>query len=415
MEKILELRQKRTALAEEVKTLLDKAGDENRNLTAEEKARYDKVMADITANREQESRYVTFASLETEMRAFGNSAPIKPVPGSTPVAEFKSFGEFLHTIANNRSDPRLKRAMGEGTDSSGGFLVPEEYQSGIELRAVERSVIRPLARKIPMRTDTLNYPAVDDTSHATSVYGGVIAYWIEEAGTKQTSQPKFRSIKLIAKKLTGFTYGSDELLADSAVPLSAMLTDLFGGAIAWFEDYAFINGNGVGQPLGIFNSGALIASITRATASQVALADLGKLMSRIYPNSLYGPSTVWIANSAVLPQLINLGNTIVTWVGNGSATQRIPTSLLGMPLLFTEKVPTLGTAGDIGLYDLNYYLIGDRGDLRIDQSNEYRFATDETTWRFVKRVDGQPLVDNTFTPKNGSTMSLFVQLSAATA
>ena len=336
------------------------------------------------------------------------------VEGEKPEGNFKSFGDFLCTIKNNPNDVRLK-ALSEGTDSAGGFTVPEEYRKGIELRALEMEIVRPYATKIPMGTDTLNYPVIKDTTHASSVFGGIIAYWTEEAGSKTAKDPVFGRVKLIAKKLTGFTYASDELLEDSAIALESMLVDMFGKAIGWWEDYAFINGNGVGQPLGILNSGAMIYPL-RATANLIAMADLGRIMARMYPASLYGPNTVWIANNAILGQLLALASTSVTWIAlSQGATEKLPVRLFGMPILFTEKVPTLGTAADIGLYDLSYYLIGDRKGLKVDRSIEYRFSTDETTWRFVKRVDGQPLVDSAFTPKNGSTLSPFVALSAATA
>ena len=279
--------------------------------------------------------------------------------------------------------------------------------------------MRPLATSIPMTRDTINIPRVVDTTHASSVFGGIVAYWIEEAGAKTRTEPAFGQIKLIPKKLTGYTYASDELLADSAIALEALLIQQFGSAIGWYEDLAFLRGSGVGEPLGIFQSGALIQPI-RAVANQVALADLANIMARMYPDSLYGPNTIWILSPAVLAQLIQMVATVITWMpsggGVGGASQRIPASIMGMPFRITEKVPTLGTSGDIGLYDLSYYLIGDRQDLRIDSSTHVRFTTDETAWRFVERVDGQPWVDAAFTPYNGgNTLSPFVQLSSATA
>lgn len=341
----------------------------------------------------------------------------KPLPGDggeEPENKFKSFGEFLLTVSKAPDDPRLK-ALSEGTDSAGGFLVPEEWLSSLYKKAIEKSVVRPFAKKIPMASDTLNFPTIAETSHASHLFGGIIAYWTEEAGSKTAKDPVFGRVKLIAKKLTGFTYASDELLEDSAIALESLLIGLFGDAIAWYEDYAFLRGSGVGEPLGIFNSGAFL-NPNRATANAIAMADLGNIMARMYPASLYGPNTVWIANVATLPQLLALSSTSVTWISvDQGAEKRIPARIFGMPLIFTEKVPTLGTTGDIGLYDLSYYLIGDRKGLKVDRSKEYRFANDETTWRFVKRVDGQALVDSAFTPKNGSTLSPFVALYGSTS
>jgi HK97 family phage major capsid protein len=338
-----------------------------------------------------------------------------PVESKKSVGQFKNMGEMLWSIKKNPNDPRLK-ALAEGTDSTGGFLVPEEFKATLLQLALERSVVRPFATKIPMTSDTLMIPKIQETSHASHLKGGVIAYWLEEAGTKTPTDPVFSQVKLIAHKLTGYTYASDELLADSAISLESLLRQTFGGAIGWYEDLAFLRGNGTGQPLGIFQSGALVRP-TRAVASQVALADLAKIMARMYPDSLYQPTTLWIFSPAVLAQLIQLVATVITWLpASGGIAGRIPGTILGMPFMITEKVPTLGTSGDIGLYDLSYYLIGDRSDLRIDSSTHVRFTTDETAWRFVERVDGQPWVDSAFTPYNaGDTLSPFVQLSSATA
>lgn len=346
----------------------------------------------------------------------------KPGDGGTPESDggdnpkFKSFGEFLLAVADKHAGRMgegdwRRKALSEGTDSAGGFLVPEQFAAGIEVYTLDESIVRPLARKIPMATDVLNYPLVKSTSNESSVHGGVIAYWTEEAGTKTTSQPTFGQVKLIAKKLTGFTYASDELLEDAAIGLEALLLKLFGEAIAWYEEEAFWQGSGVGQPLGIMNSAALVTPF-RATASQVALADLGAIMARFRGN-MYKKSVAWVANKAVLPYLIQLGSTYVTWTS--IAGQKVPGTLFGIPLHFTEHVATLGSVGDIGLYDFDQYLIGDRKTLKVDRSIEYRFNTDETTWRFVKRVDGQPLVDSAFTPKRGSTLSPFVCLASTTS
>ena len=372
--------------------------------------------------KEQISELATQTALEA-IKSLDLKNPVRRfIPGveiaSAPEAEgkFKTFGQYLKAVADHHAqrmshDDWRRKALSEGTDSAGGFLVPEEFANGIEVYTIEQSVVRPLARKMPMISDTLNYPTVKETTHASSVYGGVIGYWTEEAGAKTPAYPTFGRVKLIAKKLTGFTYASDELLEDSAVALEALLLKLFGDAIAWYEEEAFLQGSGVGQPLGIINSSALVTPF-RATASKVALADLGAIMARFRGN-LYGPSVAWVANKAVLPELLVMGSTIVTWAT--IAGQKVPGAIFGIPLYFTEHVATLGSVGDIGLYDFDQYLIGDRKGLKVDRSIEYRFSTDETTWRFVKRVDGQPLVDSAFTPKRGSTQSPFVCLASTTS
>jgi len=371
---------------------------------------------------EKDIRQLVEATIAGTIEQSGLKDVIRKFPPSDGNGEeeeptgFKSLGDFLYNVKLHPGDRRLK-ALSEGTDSAGGFLVPEEFLPRLLMDTLERAVIRPYATVIPMATDTLLIPKLADVTHSESggVCGGVIAYWTEEAGTKLPSQPTFGRVKLTAHELIGFTYASDQLLADSAIALEALLVKLFGGAIAWYEDEAFIDGSGVGEPLGFMNSGALISVARAAAGNTISMTDLGNLLARLYPNSLYGPNTVWIANPSILPQLMALATTSVNWVAlDQGATKKNPTRLFGMPLVFTEKAQALGTSGDIALCDLSYYLIGDRSGLRVDVSKEYRFVTDETTWRFVKRVDGQPWVDSEMTPKHGSTLSPFVVLNNAT-
>jgi len=351
--------------------------------------------------------------MEKLMQIDRKFVPGEPKDEDVDKGKFKTFGDFLYNVKNNPGDARLKAGLSEGLDSAGGFLVPEEFRNTILMTAIENAVIRPNgATVIPMRSDTLNISKVLDVAHsaALGIHGGVIAHWTEEVGEKDVEEPTFGRVKLIAKKLTGYTYASDELLADSAVGLEALLVRMFGEAIAWYEDEAFIDGSGVGEPLGIMNSGALV-TVARSAASAVALADLAGMWARLLPAS-HGRA-VWLANPDVLSRLAQLASTTLTWLQmNQGVAKTMPGTIFGRPIYFTEKCQTLNTVGDIMLVDLSYYLIGDRQKLTVASSSHVRFLTDETAWRFVQRVDGQPWVEDYFTPKHGATLSPFVVLAA---
>jgi HK97 family phage major capsid protein len=95
------------------------------------------------------------------------------------------------------------------------------------------------------------------------------------------------------------------------------------------------------------------------------------------------------------------------------AVKRVPQELFGRPVFLTEKMAALGSAGDIGFFDLSYYIIGDRQTLTIDASTHVYFTYNKTAWRFVIRVDGQPWLNSPITPKNGTaTLSPFAILSS---
>lgn len=337
----------------------------------------------------------------------------KPILGDNE----KIYGAPIEKVMQGK----IEKVMTEGVDSAGGFLVFEQNWNQIFELGLEDSIVRRNgAFIIPMTSDTLNVPRINDTTHSTSVYGGVRAYWTEEAGSKTSSEPVWGDCKLTAHELSGYTAASNALLADAAVSLEAIIRRLFGSAWPYFEDVAFINGNGVGQPLGFLQSGALIA-VTRQANNAVRWLDITNIWGRVLPTSR--KKGIWIINHEVLPHLIRMvaenaapaataGSVI--WINpqQGAANQ-IPGTILGRPFFESEKVPAIGSQGDIGFYDLNHYLIGDRQPLAIDASTHIYFLNNKTAWRFVLRVDGQPWLQSPLTPRNGTaTLSPFVCLSS---
>jgi HK97 family phage major capsid protein len=194
-----------------------------------------------------------------------------------------------------------------------------------------------------------------------------------------------------------------------------LINEIFPEAIAWFEDIAFIDGSGVGEPLGFLNSPAMV-SVSKETgqaATTIVWENLVKMYSRMLPSSLN--NAVWIAHIDTFPELATMSLSVGTggsaiWLSNGVGAP--PMSILGRPVIFSEKMETLGTAGDIVLADLSHYLIGDRQAIQADTSPHYRFQTDMTSMRFIERVDGRPWLQSAITPQTGSnTLSPFVQLA----
>jgi HK97 family phage major capsid protein len=341
----------------------------------------------------------------------------EPAGASMTGGAFKSFGEFAMAVANvdkGNIDSRLK-VLGETQGDQGGFLVGEEYRAQLLSQAIEDAVIRPRAFQMPMTASTMRVPSIRDATHASNVHGGVQAYWTPESGSYTASEPTFAQVSLTAKKLVAYTTASEELLQDSAVSMEALLVRLFGEALAYFEDVSFISGVGGGQPLGIINADALIsvAKETGQAATTFTFQNAVKMWSRMAPRS-HG-NAVWLMHPDVFPQLAQMSLSVGTG-GSGmfvaNAAGGPPNSLFGRPIIFTEKCSTLGTAGDVILADLDFYLIGDRQTLTMASSSHVRFQNGEIAWRLTERLDGRPWIDTALTPRNGSnTLSPFVALA----
>lgn len=351
----------------------------------------------------------------------------KNAPGAVIDNEFSNTAEFFqaiwhhsNTLKNNEGIQekldrvrRVQNSFGSTVPADGGFLIPETLRSELLKVALESSIVRSRARVIPMETLRVPIPMVDSTSNASSVFGGIVCYWTEEGAALTESQASFGRVVLEAKKLTGYAEMPNELVAD-ATAFGSFLDQTFPQAMAWYEDVAFMTGTGVGEPLGFINNPATVsvAKESGQAAATIVWENIVKMYARMLPSSL--GNAVWIANINTFPELATMALSVGTggsavWLNNG--VQGPPMTILGRPVIFTEKSPTLGTTGDIAFVDLSYYLIGDRQVMQAMSSPHYKFASDKTAYRIIERVDGRPWLQSAITPKVGSTLSPFVQLA----
>ena len=340
--------------------------------------------------------------------------------------KFDDLQDFLSVIwdkANLTSEQLAKKQMilnyQEKVPSEGGFLVPEEFRAEILRLSLETSIVRPRARVIPMGSQTLRFPAIDDTTHASSVYGGIIVYRTEEGGELTESAASFGSIKLDASKQTALAHITNELLRDSAGGAGIFFTEIVPEAFAWFEDVDFLTGNGAGVPLGalsVAGNTALVAvsGETGQTATTIVWENVLRMYARMLPSSL--DRAVWIASPDTFFELATMALSVGTsgsavWLVDGTGSPRL--MLLGRPVIMSEKAPAvMGTQGDLSFVDFGMYLIGDRQNMTIESSPHVKFTSDKTTFRCIARNDGRPWLQSPITPHNGSaTLSPFVQLA----
>lgn len=342
---------------------------------------------------------------------------------------FKSLGEQLVAVYNayvnpHRMDDRLKSqkavlGFNEGQASDGGFLVQTDFMDSIMQQVHDTSVLSSRCRRIPIgpNANGLKMNAINETSRANgSRWGGVRGYWLAEGTPLTSSQPTFRQIELNLKKLGALMYATDELLADTTA-LGAVMQQAAGEELAFMVDDAIPNGTGAGMPLGYLNSPCTI-SVSKETgqaAASIVFANIQKMWSRLYARSR--SSAVWLINQDVEPALNSMDFPVGTggvpvYLPPGGLSQSPLATLLGRPVIPTEFNATLGTVGDIALVDLSQYLLIDKGGVQGASSIHVQFLTDQQAFRWIYRVDGQPLWNSALTPYKGSaTLSPFVTLA----
>jgi HK97 family phage major capsid protein len=335
---------------------------------------------------------------------------------------FKSAGEFLGAVKNaaimpGNIDRRLlslkATGLNEAMPSQGGFLVQQDLQAGILQRMYGVGSL--LSRFNPMTVsgNGMLINAIDETSRANgSRFGGVLGYWLNEGGTKTATKPKFRLIDLKLKKVAALCYATDELLED-ATALESWINQYVPEELRFRVEDSIINGDGVGKPLGILTSPALV-SATRTDANEIDNNDIARMWARRWVGV---NDYVWFAAPNIMPQLLAMTiGQMPVYMPPGGLSGAQYGSLFGRPLIETEYNPPLGTLGDLLLVSPSQYALIQKGGIQSASSIHVQFLTDETAFRFVYRVDGQPAWNDDLTPFNGSsdTVSPFVALAATT-
>ena len=247
--------------------------------------------------------------------------------------------------------------------------------------------------------------------------GGITRYWINEGDTITASKTKLGQIDIKLGKLAGLFYATEEQMEDG-VALSAMIEEAFPEEFAWMLDDAIMSGSGVGRPQGMLEAESTVVVAKRGgqAADTIVAEYIEKMWSRMWAPSRR--NAVWYINQDCEHQLMSMAKV----VGAGGVPVYLPangisgapySTLMGRPVIPIEQASTVGDKGDIWLADMSQYRIVDKGQVRMDESIHVQFLTYQRAFRFIYRVNGQPLWKSALTPAKGtSTLSPFVCLAA---
>ena len=207
------------------------------------------------------------------------------------------------------------------------------------------------------------------------------AAWIEEGGALQFSDAKFAQILLDAHKLHVAIKVTEELLYDNAFNLENYIIEEFGKALSNAEEDAFLNGTGVGQPLGLFaatGGGTVYKTVTKLTADDI--------MNLVYAlKRPYRKNSAFIMNDQIIATIRTFkdGNGAYMWQPSYQAGE--PDKLLGYPVYTSPFAPE----DAISFGDYSYYNIGDRGTRSFKQLTELFAGNGMIGFIAQERVDGK--------------------------
>ena len=328
------------------------------------------------------------------------------------------YAKAVHDLVLfNVPDPRVEslrntKDMSGEVGVSGGFLLPTEQREEILQTRGENGFLRSRARVVPMGTRAIDFPAVDYSKGAagkSAFFGGIEAKYVGEEEDTPETQPYFKTIELRTKEIAGCVDIPNSMMRDSPQSMEAFLSGpgAFGGALAWMEDYGALRDPGGKKMLGILNADANI-DVSRVTATKFGFADAVAMASRM----ILSGSPMWLMSQSVMSQLYQMVDGASNNIWQPSAAVGKPDTLLGWPIKWTEKLPALGTAGDVVLVDWSWYLLGDREAITFDVSRENKFKQRQTVFMATEAIDGKPWLDTAITlADNTTTVSPFIILN----
>jgi HK97 family phage major capsid protein len=343
---------------------------------------------------------------------------------------FRSFGEFLHKVHAAASQPRDPRLQDPGpargsVDSEGGFLIPTDFVQALWARAYgQGQILQRVMRFPPPQGNDLRIPQIGDSNRSTgSRFGGLVAYWGDEAVQLAASKPAFAQARRELSKLTVLVRATNELVEDLS-QLETYVTQFATLELTWQAENAIVNGPGVGRPQGLLLAPAkiVVSGETNQSASTIRGDNLAKMVGRMWGPSL--PSACWLTSEASLLQLAKAATYDLGQEGSATDVhaERVPfnwdgttesgglPTLFGRPVITCEYCPPIGSEGDVVLTDLSQY--GFTAKSRVAFSAHCEFLSAQSAFRFTMRCDGASLWGSTLAPANGGdTLSPIVTIA----
>ena len=389
MRELMELREKRVQTWNAAKAFLDSHRGNDGTLSAEDDAIYNKMIDDIDRLGKEVIRLEKLEALDVEMSK-PTSKPLASVPGAAPGDDNPKSktgrgtqdynGSFWRMMRSKSVPHEVLNALQIGTDTEGGYLVPDEYEKTLIEALQEQNIFRQLAHVIHTSSGDRKIPVV--TSKGT-------ASWIDEEQQYPESDDAFGQVSIGAYKLATMIKVSEELLNDSVFDIPSYIAREFARRIGAAEEEAFFTGNGTGRPLGILAAtGGAQVGVTAAKADAVTFDEVMDLYHSL--RTPYRRNAVFIMNDSTVKALRKLKNGAGDYIWQPSVTANTPDTILNRPVVTSGFMPTLATGNKTILFgDMGYYWVADREGRSFKRLNELYAPTGQVGFLASQRVDGK--------------------------
>ena len=371
---INELREARNKAWQGAKAFVESKRDKDGLLSKEDAAAYDEMEKKIKDYSAEIERMEQMEKIENELNKPVNTPIVtKPMTVNGKEKTGRASNEYKAgmLMALRTNFKQISNVLQEGVDADGGYLVPEEYDSRLIQTLEEENIMRKLSTRITTSGEhKINIAATKPA-----------AAWIEEGAALTFGDATFSQILLDAHKLHVAIKVTEELLFDNFFGLENYIIDQFGKALANAEEDAFLNGTGVGQPLGLFadKGGGTVANTVTALTTDAAI---GLVYALKRP---YRKNASFIINDQLIAQLRTLKDNNGAYMWQPALTAGEPDKFLGYDVYTSQYAPS----NAIAFGDYKYYNIGDRGTCSFKQLNELFAGNGMIGYVAKERVDGK--------------------------
>ena len=384
MSRILELKEKRARAWENAKAFLDAKRNESGFVSAEDSNAYDRMEAEVVNLGKEIERLERQALIDAEISK-ASSEPItnRPKSGKTDERTGRATDEyrnaFWKSMRNKSVSYDVTNALSIGTDTEGGYLVPDEYEKKLVEALEDEVFFRSLATTIRTSSGDRKIPVVTSKGEAA---------WIDENGQFPESDDSFGQTSIGAYKLATMIKVSDELLNDSVFPLDSYISREFGRRIGAKEEEAFFIGDGSGKPTGVFD--ATGGAETGVTISSTSIT-FDNVMDLYYSlRAPYRNKAVWLLNDSTVKAIRKLKDGNGNYIWQPSVREGEPDKILNRPYRTSIYVPELEAGNRVMSFgDYSYYWIADRQGRSFKRLNELYATTGQVGFLASERVDGK--------------------------
>ena len=385
MNQIQELREKRAKAWDAAKAFLDTKRGSDGLLAAEDVATYEKMESDVVNLGKEIDRLERQTALDAELnKPTADPLTSKPAQVTSDLKTGRASDAykkaFWNAIRSKNPRPEILNSLLEGTDSEGGYLVPDEFEHTLVQKLTAANVLRPLCHVIQTSFGDRKIPVVASKGTAD---------WVDEEGTYPLSDDTFSQVVLGAYKLATMIKVSEELLSDSVFDIEGYVSDQFGKRIGDKEEDAFLTGNGVSKPIGILHTtGGAEIGVTTAGVSAITGDELIDLVYSL--RAPYRKSAVFVLNDTTVKLLRKLKDGDGQYLWRPGITENAPDTILGHRIVTSEFMPGVSAGNkSIAFGDFSYYWIADRQGRTFKRLNELYATIGQIGFLASQRLDGK--------------------------